>query len=235
MSRGHTRQATSLAMVALLLGISAQAQAWKQKSPEQWSRKDCEKLLSDSPWARTWERTGGLVVSRVTPIRTTYVAQLWSVRMLRQAIVRIAQLDSGYRSLTPEQKKAQDAEAERFIDADSPDAVVVQVVFATNSSAGERDLRVEWQKLSLEVLKERVSLVGPHGKVAPVGYTKPGVEQNEFQLVFPRTLNGKPLVQENDAFLRVEFIHPGKGILGADRVVIEFFPKDMLLDGKLTY
>jgi len=222
-------------MAALLLAISAQAQFWKEKNPEQWSKKDCEKLLSDSPWAKTWERSGGAVASRAMPIRTTYVAQLWSVRTVRQAIVRIAQLDPGYRSLTPEQKKAQDAEAERFIGAESPDAVVVQIVFATNSSAGERDLRLEWQKLSLEVLKESASLEGPHGKVAPIGYTKPGVEQKEFQLVFPRTLNGKPLVLESDAFLRVEFVHPGKGILAAERVVIEFSPKDMLLDGKLTY
>ncbi len=167
-------------------------------------------------------------------MRTTYVAQLWSVRLVRQAIVRIAQLDPGYRSLTPEQKKAQDTEADRFIRVESPDRIVVQVVFATNSTSGERDLRFEWQKLSLEVLKESASLAGPQGRVAPVGYTKPEVEQREFQLVFPRTLNGKRLVTESDAFLRLEFVHRGRGVLGSDRVVIEFHPKEMLWDGKLT-
>ena len=192
-------------------------------------------MLKDSPWAKTWERSAGASASRATPIRATYVAQLWSVRTVRQAIVRIAQLDPFYSALSPEQKKAQDAEAERFIGTEARDTVVVQIVFFTNSSAGERDLRVEWQKLSLEVLKASASLEGPHGKVAPVGYTKPAVEQKEFQLVFPRTLNGKPLVAESDAFLRVEFVHPGKGMQAETRVVIEFFPKDMLVDGKLTY
>lgn len=235
MRRRHTRMATSLAMAGLLLAISAQAQFWTEKKPEQWSKKDCQKLLSDSPWAKTWERSAGASASRAIPIRATYVAQLWSVRMVRQAIVRIAQLDPGYGALTPEQKKAQDAEAERFIGSEAPDTVVVQIVFATNSSAGERDLRVEWQKLSLEVLKESASLEGPHGRVAPIGYTKPAVEQKEFQLVFPRTLNGKLLVVESDAFLRVEFIHPGKGMQAETRVVIEFSPKDMLVNGKLTY
>ena len=235
MSGGQTRRASLLAMAGLLLAISAQAQFWTEKKPEQWSKKDCQKLLSDSPWAKTWERSAGASASRAIPVRATYVAQLWSVRTVRQAIVRIAQLDPFYSALTPEQKKAQDAEAERFIGSEAPDTVVVQIVFATNSSAGERDLRVEWQKLSLEVLKESASLEGPNGKVALVGYTKPGVEQREFQLVFPRTLNGKPLVVESDAFLRVEFVHPGKGMQAETRVVIEFSPKDMLVDGKLTY
>ena len=235
MSGGRTRRATSVMMAGLLLAISAQAQFWAEKKPEQWSKKDCEKLLKDSPWAKTWERSAGASASRATPIRATYVAQLWSVRTVRQAIVRIAQLDPFYSALSPEQKKAQDAEAERFISTEARDTVVVQVVFFTNSSAGERDLRVEWQKLSLEVLKESASLEGPNGKVALVGYTKPGVEQREFQLVFPRTLNGKPIVTESDAFLRVEFVHPGKGMLAEQHVVIEFSPKEMLLDGKLTY
>ena len=235
MSGRRTRRAMSVAMAGLLLAITAQAQFWTEKKPEQWSKKDCQKLLSDSPWAKTWERSAGASASRATPVRATYVAQLWSVRTVRQAIVRIAQLDPFYRALSPEQKKAQDAEAERFIDTEARDTVVVQVVFATNSSAGERDLRVEWQKLSLEVLKASASLEGPTGKVAPVGYTKPAVEQREFQLVFPRTLNGKPIVTESDAFLRVEFVHPAKGILTEQHVVIEFSPKEMLLNGKLTY
>jgi hypothetical protein len=226
-----------MALAAMLLGAAGpafDAQVWTQKKPEQWSKKDCEKVLGDSPWAKTWERSE-VAAGLALPVRTTYVAQLWSVRAVRQAIVRNAQLAPSYRSLTPEQKKAQDTEGERFIAAGFPDTVVVQIVFGTNSMAGERDLRIQWQKLSLEALKETASLEGPRGRVAPVEYTKPAVESNEFQLVFPRTLNGQALVQEGDAFLRVEFVHPIKGILAERRVVIEFHPKDMLLDGKLVY
>jgi hypothetical protein len=227
-------RATGLLALGMGVSLHAWAQDWEKKNWERWSRKDCEKLLRDSPWAKTWERTRGAAIPTV-PIRATYVAQLWSVRFVRQAVVRTAQLDLHRGSLSAEQKKAQEAEEARFIGAESADSVVVQIVFGTNSAAGERELRLQWQKLSLAALKETVYLESPRGRVALAGYTPPEVERNEFQFVFPRTINGRPIVEEGDAFLRLGFVHPITGVLAEVRVVIEFNPKEMSYEGKLLY
>jgi len=225
-------------LAAMTLCLPLAAQFWQQKKPAAWSSGDCKKLLTNSPWAKTYVaisdyRAIGSI--QATPLRITYVAQLWSARVVREAMVRNAQLDAGYAQLGPAEKQAQDEEAAKFIAADTPDRVIVQVLFAVNKDFYAKRLNTYWQERTVATLRNVVALAGPRGRVAPVGFTPPTADKAEMQFVFPRLMEGKPIVEPGDAALALEIDMSHWGVMKGEKVRIEFAVSEMTLDGKLLY
>lgn len=223
---------------ACSLAVLAQEKFWEGKAPENWSRKDCERLLTDSPWARGWapERAtvvtgGGRRASYMTGPRVVYRVQLWSALQIRQAMVRYAELDPNYKSLPEDARKAQDAEAARFVSAQFPDTVVVQVLYWKKDPKWAEF----WQGQSVGTLKTMVHLVGPRGQAAPVYFTAPTHDKPEMQFVFPRFVEGHPLLESGDDSLTLRMDLPPFGPFLQQVVSVRFEPKDMLAGGKLVY
>jgi hypothetical protein len=229
---------------------------WVEKDYQRWSEKECRKLLEDSPWAR------GRVLSEVyiTPLQTgptdpmsqadasdptqrerqgnpriEYRAQLRSALPIRQAMVRLQQIRQGYDQMSPEQKQAFDAEAEKFLSASFADTVVVYVGYTTTVQGDDRELAFYWQKQTTETLKNFVFLIGGKGQKIPMLRYAVAEAGRAFQFVFPRVYEEQPVLESTDKNLKLDFEHPGVRGQGKQRILLEFPVKKMLVQGALVY
>jgi len=222
----HRRLTACLLVIALGAATAAKKPFWEEKPPETWSKQECVQLLTNSPWVSQWPpgRVPGAGFSG------TYQAQLWSVRLIRQAMVRFAQLDPGYPLLTPEARKTQDEEGARFTAAEFPDTIVVQVRYL------KKDPQWVWFWRSQTVASlQQIAYLGMADRnVAPAGYTPPTLDKAEMQFVFPRFLRGQPLTQPADALLGLQLQVPSFAGRMRETILIRFEPQRMLVEGKLA-
>lgn len=252
-------RSTTLAVLFCALSASLfAADFWVKKDYTKWSSNDCQHLLDDSPWARTKTLStpanvqprvtvGGVqppsspdVGGEISP-SISYDLQFRSAKPVREAIVREAQIQSHYDKMTGEQKAAFDANAAKYISQTFSDKVVVAVVFTSNVSAYETDLRNYWDRQTAATLHETVFLNAAKERLQLIGYSQ---RDNVLEFVFPRP---RTALQPDD-LLSVEFVHPTlrtgldtsqqAGVLmrlGEQRMLFEFKPGKMLLNGQLEF
>ena len=234
------------ALLVFLGGTLAQGDDFWEKNPfQEWSLKDCQKLLKKSPWSQSWtfssvhidstssgsgDRTG-----EMNP-RLTYRMQFRSALPIRQAMVRSVLIQAHYDEMTGGQKEASDARANNFLHATFPDSVLLYVTFEGNVRQDVMDLSRHWRIQTVDTLKNFVYLRGGKGrKVTLQSYSFSQEAGNAFQFIFPRTLEGEPLAGPEDKSLQLEFVHPNIRNQGERRVLRSFKVKDMLIDGALVY
>jgi hypothetical protein len=261
-----TNRVAALALAALLLPVPGSAQGfWAKKPFDQWSKNDCKKMLEDSPWALTessvnvvFETVAGTgggggslneasrranedirteATGREANTEVRYTARLLSALPVRQALVRQQQLEQKYDSMTPEQKQKFDQQAQAFLQQQFPEHIVVLVAFSSNVVTRDRQMATYWQQQRLETVRENFQITGSAKRIVrPVAFTPPSPGANQMQLVFPRTVDGEPLVGPEDNSLVLEFTPPPVGNeTSAKKIKLEFKVKKMLLDGKLVY
>jgi Spy/CpxP family protein refolding chaperone len=234
--RNNAVIAAGLALAMLLAGTAAQGQFWTKKAYGEWSKQDCGKMLNDSPWAQS--RTLGRVFiqkmyedaavpGRDQTPQITYTVRLLSAPPVRQAMVRLAQLNAEYARLTPEQKADLDARHKQLVEEAFADRIVVQVVYSTTALAYRSELATRWQAQAEEVLKQEINLITERGRVPPARVFVGGGAGGEIQLIFPRTVNGRPVIEVGDKNVSVEFQHPTVGVLSGERIFVEFKVKNM--------
>jgi len=231
-------------LVSLVVAVAAAGEFWQEKEYRRWSERDCRKLLENSPWAKRYILSRALVelLGRVDPERAgepraemQYVVQLRSALPIRQALVRLAQLNQKYDQMPPEQQQAFDQQAESLLAARFPETVVVDVTYGSNLPVYAREMAFHWQSQTTETVQNRVFLLGSGGvRLSPLSYA-PSEGGGAFRLVFPRQYEGQPLVSQQDKKLQLEFPHPNIGGQGEARVLIEFEVKKMLLNGEVIY
>jgi hypothetical protein len=218
---------------------------WQKKDYKNWSEKECRKLLQDSPWTKTYaisdvvielfesERTDR---GRQPNPRITYNVQFRSALPIRQAQIRMAQMQMKYDQLPPEQQSRFDQQGEQYLNASFPDSVAVHVSFGSNVPIYDRELLQYWQGMTLEQVKNTTYLIGTKGtRVRPTAFQPYEAGRQEFALMFPRQHEGKPLVGPKDKRISLEFEHPAVGELGGRRVFVEFSVKKMVIDGIVIY
>ena len=239
--------ASSLQALALIGGAlvpHAFAQFWTKQPYENWSRQDCSKMLSDSPWAKSYT-VGRVFIQRMyedaevpgrdqTP-QITYVVRLLSAPPIRQAMVRMARLEPNYAKLTPEQKQELDAHHKSLVESAYPGRVVIQIQYTTNALAYRAELPTRWQAQAEEVLKQQIFLITPRGRIPAARVFVGAGAGGDIQLIFPRTVEGRAVLEPNDKSLSLEFRHPTVGVLTAERVFVEFKVKNMVVNNELLY
>lgn len=237
----------TLAVVIIAAAPAAHAQFWVEKAFHEWSLAECEKMLSDSPWARSYTIDRVFIETNVRPAavpgsgreqtpRITYVARLLSAAPIRQAMVRSAQLDKRYPTLTPEQRQKVDARHKAILEESFTDNVVIQIEFNTNTLPYRGELAAKWQAQAEDVLKQQVFLFTPRGRISPERIIiDTTASSGEIQLIFPRLVNAQPLMQPGDKDVKLEFPSPAVGVLPADRVLLEFKVKNLLVNNALLY
>ncbi|MGI9067900.1 MAG: hypothetical protein ACR2HX_16050 [Pyrinomonadaceae bacterium] len=165
-----------------------------------------------------------------------YQAQFRSALPIRQAIVRLSQINAKYDDMTSEQKLAFDKNAEAFLAKQFPDTLILYVSYSSNVPIDERDLARHWQGQTTDTLKNFVFLILPGGEKIPLsGYAVAQGASREFQFVFPRTYEGRPIVRTQDKALQLEFPHPKIRDQKESRVLIAFKLEKMLMDGEIVY
>lgn len=235
--RLHGWKVQSLAVVALVCATAASGQVWEKKEYTKWSKGDCQKILSDSPWASTYTigtvlfqpvNQESAVSGRDTQPQMTYTAQFWSAKPVRQAIVRLQQLAGKYDKLSAEQKKVFDDRVAQFLEMDSSEQVVIQVAYA-GSQAFMLSVVRYWRQKTEGDLMQSFTLIAEGKRVSPVKVVQSTGGGNELQLIFPRKINGEPLLTENSKEMRLEIIDPN------ETFTIPFKVKNMKLGSELVY
>lgn len=127
-----------LLVVFAFVGLTVSAEDfWISKDWKQWSAKDCEKMLTDSPWSLRKgaltvipdpsSRTDGYKSDMLWTQNTYYMVQLFSAQPIREAIVRQQQIAQQYDKLNASQKQEIDSRAELFISHSYDDVIVFRI------------------------------------------------------------------------------------------------------------
>jgi len=240
----------TLRFLVIVLATAGFAQGpWSKKDWKQWSKDDCKKVLEDSPWAQRWTQSGAKMANFATRTRGTsgvgseselavsYVIQFRSARPVREAVVRQVLIANQYDLLDPEKKEVMRKQTEGFLNRTYDDVIVVHVTYGSNVQEYNRDLATFWQTHYSEgTVPQEAFLNGPRGqKVAPVRMISPKGGAQEFELIFPRLVEGKPFLEPGDKTIGVEFVSPSVGGVDSSRVFMEFKVDKMSLNGELVY
>lgn len=224
-----TKVLVMLLLLGLCLKVAAQDE-WAKKPYRQWSKDEVSKILTDSPWAKTQtvriNRRGQLRSiagqTETSPDASTgipgisgtgvlggahdaseykFTLRLRSSLPIRQAIVRLVQLDAKYDQMSVAEQKAFDAQTKALLECrECADNYVVSVGFGTSNSAGT-NLIYEWfAGRTLPSLKRYIYLANERGERRDLaGFIPPKVPGDEAFFLFPR-LDGQkePLLTPTD-------------------------------------
>lgn len=241
-----------IVVLLLLAQVCLGEQPWEKKPFQKWSAKEVEKVLADSPWAKTVvvgttnlslagsgpsraassrSNAGAMEMSldasHENAPRISYQVQLRSSMPIRQAIARKLQIDNKYDSLPNERRDAVDAKIKEYLAQTFDDVVVVQVIYSSNVTGYFSDVRRFWMSQNAEQLKGSMFLNAGGKKLEPTSFL---AGDNVFQVTFER--NREVAAGSN---LSLEFQNPQFGLLPAQRVFVPFNPKDMAFNGALTF
>jgi hypothetical protein len=241
---------TSRFLLTIVLATASLAQGpWAKKDWKQWSKDDCKKVLEDSPWAQRWTDRNAKTANFATRTRGTgdvgseselsvyYLVQFRSALPIREAVVRQTLIANQYDRLDTEKQDSMRKQTEGFLNRKYDDVIVVHVTYESNVVDYNRDLATFWQTHYAEgTVPQEAFLNGSRGqKVAPVRMVSPKGGAQEFELIFPRVVEGKPLLEQGDKTISVEFASPAVGGVGSSRVFVEFKVDKMALNGQLIY
>jgi hypothetical protein len=219
-----------LALVPTILGKDF----WKEKSYKEWSEKECSEMLQNSPWARDYTQQSAVTImgnddrtlSDSKPPYLKYQVQFRSALPVRQAIIRMAQIDQKYDDLKPEQKQQFDKQAESFLAQDMSKIVIVYITYETNLPTLYLDIAHDLKSKTTESVVPEAYLYGSKGdKVLLRQFIAPQGAQRSFQFIFPRQYKGKEILGPKDKGLNLEFFD----------IYMEFKTDKMQLNGKVEY
>jgi hypothetical protein len=211
-----------LVLLLCLSGLAAAQEKTPDGSYQQWTKADVIKLLSDSPWAKTQTqrvvrrgqvrsiagqnedgvgtRTGQLS-SAEDAYDYNFTMRLRSALPVRQAIVRLVQLDSNYDRMKPAERKAFDAQTRDLLECkECADYYVVSVGFASSNNS-VADLIYEWFKgQTLPGIKGYIYLANTRGERRDLArFIPPKSPGDEVFFLFPRLdEKGQPLFTPED-------------------------------------
>jgi hypothetical protein len=205
---------------ALLLWLCSasvvHAQFWEKKDWKTWSKGDCEKMLNDSPWSRSFEnvvvregatgmRSGSQGYGGESRASLKYSVQLRSALPVRQAVIRLAMIQNKYDKMSADEKKNFDQNAEQYLNQDFSNRVVVHVEYSTNLQEMDRYLAEYWQRSKERDAPLTGDLVTPKGeRIRPARFISDVGAAREFELIFPREASGEPYISDADKGFSVE-------------------------------
>lgn len=196
-------------LIATLLACSLVTSAqWNKKPYTEWSEKESLKLLNDSPWGQTQTFTDtsrSASTTRSGTGQTTAIAETVNVRFrirfmsakpVRQAIGRAMELQR--QGELPESVGKQ---LKAFAAAEFPDYVILTVTCEADSASNMlQQANSLLLKLSTADLKNNTYLLTNDGqRVFIQEYQPPRNDGLGARFVFPRKVNGKPVITPESA------------------------------------
>lgn len=250
------------ALAAFATPVSAQK--FLTKPYTEWNKDDANKIVSESAWAKTYSsvdaavqtdrnaigraqrdnvNSGGGRAGSVSGTRGSLpvVIRLHSSPYVRQAMVRLQQLDIKYDKMDESKKTAFDASKKGYLDcAICKDYYVVTITRYTDSS-GESTNEGMFAAIKPEEIIGKISLVNDKGEkrdLIQFNPAKGGSDSSVFY--FKRTDDaGKPLITNDTK--EVEFVFSGE-FLQWDKRYGGLYPKrwefnieKMTVDGKILF
>ncbi len=252
--------------VLLLSAFTARAEDfWIKKDWKQWSKDECAKILQDSPWSRKWAKSqmgssqmpgvSGANAEGAAGEKTPemhYSVELQSSLPVREAVIRLAQINNKYDKMTDAQKKDFDAKAEGLLNRNYDDVIWLHVTYGSNLQSFERDMATYWKNIPPDAPPIDLYLITERGdRVLPVKFSSPANGSYSFDVIFPRMRNNEPVVRAGDKEFSLQFTHPAIGnqtqrnttnpsdpsmdVFGEERVLIQFKLDKMMISGKPSF
>jgi hypothetical protein len=220
----------AIAFVLFVSVVPTLAQKLPDKPFTEWSKDAALKILSDSPWAKTYSSIESRVGAQGRSIARTQrdtvnrgggnpgsvaidggnlpiVIRLHSAVPVRQATVRLQQLDVKYDKMNETERKAFDSNRKGFLDcAICKDYYVVTITKFTDNS-GERTNDGIFQTVTLEDIKGNVTLVNDQGEKRELIQFTPSKGAGDPSIFFFKRLDesGKPLLTPDSKELQFVF------------------------------
>ena len=229
-------------LASLFLFISTIAIAQNKILPwTEWSKKDAEKVLNNSPWAQTQVDTNISEMfysptsrasnpSRTTEgalnqeIKVTYHIRFFSARPVRQAIVRLYQLDQKPDVDTDKRLRS-------YAETEAKESIILTVTFESTDGRFSGKAMQSFNSAVTAVLKNNTYLERNDGKRLFLSeYIPPGKDGFGARFVFPRVVDGKPFL--NSEIKDVRFYSELADTL---KLVMKFKVSDMIYNGVLEY
>lgn len=214
------------------LTITGFAQKVSEKPFQKWSKDEATKLLTDSPWVRTYQSQAGIVAASKAQIgreqadqrlyRDTYggsasrtmapvpvVMRLHSGLPIRQAIVRLRQIQAGYDKMDETQRTEFDKTTAGMLNC-----VICQkfyVITMTRFLDSTRQSVEEgvFQRMQLEQLKGNMWLVNEKGERRELVQFNPPKTVSDMAVLYFARLDdkGKPFLTPDSK--KFEFVFEG--------------------------
>ena len=237
--------------ILILTGVFAApgGEFWDKKPYKEWSQKECERLLTKSPWSQEFTPTiVGIMDNSQNKVSSDgqqpyvkYQVQFNSAKPIRQATVRQAQIAQNYDGLPPEQRQEADKRAAAFLSADLSNAVIVNVTYSTNNRVWDMELARYWQSQTTDLLKNSIYISNTKGdKIYIARFAAAQGAQRNMQFIFPREVDGKPILGSQDKSFKLEFAYPANGDpsrpdIPEGKAFLEFKVDKMIFEGNIAY
>ena len=240
-------------IAAITSGIFTQGESadWKE-----WTKKQADKVLNDSPWIQTQtERIGGeteeptralgdtrgrenSITSVTTPSMLKFHVRFFSARPIRQAYVRIVRLSDK----PPDETVLQKMDTWANVQAD--DQIIVAVAFESSDQRTARMLAKVFAGASTDVLKENVFFERKDGKrLYLTEYVPPAKDPFGARFIFPRTVDGESFMKPDGGAIRFHAEYEMKPSEAQSRgksadkfkIDVKFKPAEMIYDGAFEF
>lgn len=197
-----------------ILGV---AQEWLGKPFKQWSKAEAEKVLNESPWVRNQEvlirhagrstsvaggtnpaaGQGGLLRSEGNtatvggaraPVDFTFTLRLRSALPIREALVRLKQIDAHYDQLSEKDRAAVDARLKGLLDCPAcADNYVLTLSSRSKEEPGADASYTAFAAAKVDDIKRYITIANERGEERPlVHFVPPRVPGDEATFFFPR-------------------------------------------------
>jgi hypothetical protein len=201
-------------VLAVLLLVGSVLAQKAQKPWNEWNKKEAEKILADSPWSQTQTETDtsemfyspstmGDTHAReaqgATNQATTlkYYIRLFSARPIRQAYVRLLEINQS----NPDEAAVEKRRA--WANLGAADSIIVTVACESTDRRYLGRAMQAFNSAVTAVLKNNAYLERQDGtKVYLAEYIPPAKDVFGARFVFPRLVNGEPLITNKGGSLR---------------------------------
>jgi hypothetical protein len=238
------RQKAVLGILFFLLGatyLPAQ-DSWPEPF-EKWNRNQVSRMLSDSPWSQNQTLSTSLSgknsgLQGEKEIFNKFTVRFFSALPVREAYVRMMQILNKYDEMAPEQRREFESRFKRALSLDVSDRVIVALEFASNDPDANREMKRFFETARTETIKPNVYLISQHlNRVQLLEYFPPSSDGTGAKFVFPRTLNGQPVIAAGDKEVRFEFEVPlnDRNAGNRPKLLVNFKVAKMVYKGELSY
>lgn len=239
------KKKVAIALITLM-AAAVVAQKQDEKPWVEWSKKDAEKILTDSPWAKLQTDTDTSQMfysptqdpqrmgtssndsSRLAQgatnqaVNVSFQVRFFSARPVRQALARVMEINN---------KPPADvvAKLHQFAEMQSTSAIIVTVSFNSNDQRYSGIVMQQFNSAATGQLKNDAYLQRSDGKQLFLEeYVPPGKDGFGARFIFLREVDGEPFIKDANGDLRFYAKYPN-GI----KVDRRFKLADMMYQGQL--
>ena len=196
------------------LGVAAPAAG---DSYRLWTLEEAVGVLNQSSWAsqETFTRVVGGIGSGVQgekEIYSTYFVRFLSAAPIRQAYARIRQIRGRYDELQQDEREEIDRDLDRLLNLDVDRWIVVAITFRSNDPREQARVDRFLEGQTTQTIRTRAYLSSDRfPRVQLHAYFPPRDAAVGARFVFPRRVEGIPVVNSDDRLVVFEFETPGAG------------------------